>query len=980
MAEKIVSTQITDHVDGQPAIVMSNGNWGVFDPKTNMYKDNGIKASPEDDATAIKYYKLGNTSTPPEAPTRAGGWDSLTTLNASLAQADWDEDPLTTSKTNKFCWIAFYGKENVVDVSATESAGHLIFKPKYTRTKVSLWSNYADSPTISVVGNEIIITNPDGTVVTQKFATTEAIADIANLIASLQEQMDGSVYSYSLEGEPSMTKAPVTTWINGVDPSLIADIYSQHVGDTYTDLLTYVSYRFALIQGSASDPSNYGWKVIEDSALTNALGEIARLGREKVTIFTETPTAYSKGDMWLQPDNTMKIAIASRETFSEGDWIQPYATKLEVSDIREDLTAAQTDATAAKNQIGELVLGLTTMDGAVADAIKDSIISDTEHMNLTAELKQLNVDQESLNATVAYLLASTYLPTTPKDALVAKKELLLGANGTSGSMGAYRTAISTMIADRVITAPERTAYNNAFSTYKTHLKDFNAAISNARQAIDAELKRLADEKVDNIEIGGRNLLLKSELVEGGVGADGGFTGFKDRMRSGFIKVESNGTYTLKLHEYSGDTLSIFIKEYAGDKTYTGQTVGNSKEFTFKVSPTTKHIIVYIHTFFNPDALLKLEKGNKATDWTEAPEDAEARLNEAVIKATYWSLKASTPVIYKDANSATASGVHTPVTVNGELRSGTTTTQGGFISIQPNGGAESTATASPRTIAPTNAEGKTSYTVRLYEKADKVTLLDTMTIPVVFKGASGVNAINASLSNEADVLPASPDGVVSDYTGSGTIIRVFEGATELTYGTGNGQYQVSALGSGINVGTPSTAGNTRVYGVASNMTSDNATITFTISGKTSSGTSFSLTKVQAFAKSRVGQKGNDGIEGEGGINVTINRQGSFRTYWRQIGDQGQILTAPEKVSEIIGGVEIGGIKYIQCKVIIYKGSVDVTASALADPTTQGKWYINDEPTPKGTGEILNIPVSYADGKDDEVRFEYIDTNAKNWVGQ
>ena len=107
----------------------------------------------------------------------------------------------------------------------------------------------------------------------------------------------------------------------------------------------------------------------------------------------------------------------------------------------------------------------------------------------------------------------------------------------------------------------------------------------------------------------------------------------------------------------------------------------------------------------------------------------------------------------------------------------------------------------------------------------MTLLDTMTIPVVFKGASGVNAINVSLSNEADVLPASPEGVVSDYTGSGTIIRVFEGATELTYGTGNGQYQVSASGSGITVGSASTVGNTRVYGVASNMTSDNATITF-----------------------------------------------------------------------------------------------------------------------------------------------------------
>ena len=50
-----------------------------------------------------------------------------------------------------------------------------------------------------------------------------------------------------------------------------------------------------------------------------------------------------------------------------------------------------------------------------------------------------------------------------------------------------------------------------------------------------------------------------------------------------------------------------------------------------------------------------------------------------------------------------------------------------------------------TIAPANGDGKTSYTVRLYDTASKTTLLDTQTIPVVFKGASGINAINASLS-------------------------------------------------------------------------------------------------------------------------------------------------------------------------------------------------------------------------------------------
>ena len=75
-----------------------------------------------------------------------------------------------------------------------------------------------------------------------------------------------------------------------------------------------------------------------------------------------------------------------------------------------------------------------------------------------------------------------------------------------------------------------------------------------------------------------------------------------------------------------------------------------------------------------------------------------------------------------------------------------------------------------------------------------------------------------------------------------------------YGTGNGQYQVSAIGSGITIGIPSTSGNRRVYGVASNMTLDNATIVFTIAGKTAGGVSFSLTKTQSFAKSRTGADG------------------------------------------------------------------------------------------------------------------------------
>lgn len=137
------------------------------------------------------------------------------------------------------------------------------------------------------------------------------------------------------------------------------------------------------------------------------------------------------------------------------------------------------------------------------------------------------------------------------------------------------------------------------------------------------------------------------------------------------------------------------------------------------------------------------------------ETTENLINEAIIKATFWVINSSSPVIYKDSVNATTAGVHTPITIQGELKRGATTTVGGYLTITANGDTESTtALASPRTLSPSDTDGKTTYTIRLYDKATGGVLLDTMTIPVVFKGASGISALNAVLSNEADVLPSS----------------------------------------------------------------------------------------------------------------------------------------------------------------------------------------------------------------------------------
>lgn len=134
-----------------------------------------------------------------------------------------------------------------------------------------------------------------------------------------------------------------------------------------------------------------------------------------------------------------------------------------------------------------------------------------------------------------------------------------------------------------------------------------------------------------------------------------------------------------------------------------------------------------------------------------------------------------------------------------------------------------------------------------------------------EGKSGASSLQVVLSNEAHTIQANSDGTVptASYTGSGTTIKVYEGQTELTYdgsGIANSTWKITSSASGITRGTLTDSGTYLTVGDSSNMTTDVATITYTISGKTSSGTAFSTTKVQSFSKSKAGVTGTTGAAG------------------------------------------------------------------------------------------------------------------------
>ena len=121
---------------------------------------------------------------------------------------------------------------------------------------------------------------------------------------------------------------------------------------------------------------------------------------------------------------------------------------------------------------------------------------------------------------------------------------------------------------------------------------------------------------------------------------------------------------------------------------------------------------------------------------------------------------------------------------------------------------------------------------------------------------GSDAITVNLSNEAHTLPVDILGNV-DNAGSGTNITVFIGTTQLNYGTGNNEFQVTTSATNVTAGSAGTSNyNVRGYGLVTNFTSP-ASITFTITAKNAAGVSTTILKTQSLTASQEGATGTDG---------------------------------------------------------------------------------------------------------------------------
>jgi len=530
-----------------------------------------------------------------------------------------------------------------------------------------------------------------------------------------------------------------------------------------------------------------------------------------------------------------------------------------------------TDAGASPYDIDQITDDLHDSINGIADftneEFADRVLSASERISLKRDMEAVETIFQSLKGSYEKLIINPFVPVAVTTDLTTKYNAV-----TSAKTDLFNVLNLIIAGDDIVSPEEITAKDAALAALNTALYNYNQVEKEIQNALGADytqkisaIRDFTDEEfADRYLSETEKISLSHDLDSVQTLVDSVTSRFNEMLLNPFLTEADRNLliekYNALLDAWDWDE-SIDPAKQNGLKTVILNIINDPDNIIDPVEMAEKDLAL---SAFN----IALGEFSQTEVYI-----SKITIDYAIEQATFWSLNATSPVIYKDSKDAVTDGHHMPITVKGQLHRGTQIQDGGFITVTADDAAEAAeATASPVLIEPADSDDKSLYTIRLYDSAAKTILLDTMTIPVVFRGNNGKDAINVTLSNEIDSVPASNEGVVSSYDNTGTDIRVFEGATELTYdgvGTSPGTYKVTSLGIDLTVGQISspTAGILKcVVGNISNLITDKGITQFTITGKTLGNESFSEVKEQRITKGKMGAPGDQGEPGAGILSV------------------------------------------------------------------------------------------------------------------
>ncbi len=254
--------------------------------------------------------------------------------------------------------------------------------------------------------------------------------------------------------------------------------------------------------------------------------------------------------------------------------------------------------------------------------VRDGVFTKAEVKSLETTIKLINKEKADLDSKY------TAVSTNPSVSAYALSTLRTIKSAYDSSLSTLTTAINNVIRKKDVTDTDRSNIENYFNTYST-------AISNLRTAFENAFDSISTTKVDNIEIGGRNLVLNSDQLIIN----------KNYMINEYnlsTTIKPNTTVTVSIKGELGQGKSAFAvyntNGNPGNRIAALDTQ-NSKgiytgTFNWVADSSATNDKIRVYTFYNGvtgvDSTIewiKLEIGNKATDWSPAPEDTSTALQE-----------------------------------------------------------------------------------------------------------------------------------------------------------------------------------------------------------------------------------------------------------------------------------------------------------------------------------------------------------------
>lgn len=508
----------------------------------------------------------------------------------------------------------------------------------------------------------------------------DAISDLSENISfvnqlskdleAVKNQIDGAIETWFYEPVPTLSNEPAVNWTTNEDKNV-------HLGDLYYDG-NGKAYRFQV------SGSKYTWQVITDSDITKALADAKKAqdtADGKRRVFVTTPSnasVYDIGDLWVNATygsykNDLlrcKTAKQANAQFSIEHWelASKYTDDTKANQAQAAADAAQQTADAAQEKANQAIKDAANAkaaaDNAQSDAdeaksrldswASDGSISPTEKQSLKEEIARIDADKTQIaNGYSKYNLGT---PTNYNNAHTTYRAVLVTLTASSPETIAIPSDFSTKQTayytqrTNALTAISNAARDyaqgiaNDLSSYKKTVSSQFEQTNNSITAAVTSSKEYTDSAVSGIQIGGRNLCLGT-----GTPSVNKFTGVTQtnviyRVKDKSVLESLKGKEIVISFDYdnqytSGSLVSMAVYYFwktliVFDSSNKGQ--GHvEKKIKIKEDVTidgTAAIYLQISSGNNYSGTvtisnLKLEIGNKATDWSPAPEDSENALTE-----------------------------------------------------------------------------------------------------------------------------------------------------------------------------------------------------------------------------------------------------------------------------------------------------------------------------------------------------------------